>query len=349
MRPWLQLGKRSTARSSTARGFTLVELLVVIAIIGVLIALLLPAVQTAREAARRTQCTNRLKQLGLGLHTYADANSEFPSLSFTPPSNPRDTIHFAFWVELLPFIEQAPLYDAIDLDLHPWIVLAPEHQQLFDNLELKEFTCPSSELPLLADVARHTIAREDPSNTQSTRPQYIALSGGVADSLRAAAPRFDEELNETCCSCCGGSASNGVFSPRGVMAPYDQRSKLASITDGLSQTAVLGEASTFYWNDQGEQEHLSGRPGILLGSAGTSGTRYYHATTVRYEINTTTSGLAGVADNWGSNLPLTSSHPGGVHVALADGSVRFLNEQTELLILKRLATKDDGELTDLDI
>ena len=75
-----------------------------------------------------------------------------------------------------------------------------------------------------------------------------------------------------------------------------------------------------------------------------SGTRYFHATTVRYAINTDSRELPGVAPNWGSNLPLASEHPGGVHVATGDGAVMFLTDETNLVILKRLATKDDGEV-----
>ena len=93
------------------RGFTLVELLVVIAIIGILVALLLPAVQAAREAARRTQCTNNLKQLGLAVHNYENTNKELPPGGLTPTGG---SYGHSWWVRILPYIEQGNVYDKFD-------------------------------------------------------------------------------------------------------------------------------------------------------------------------------------------------------------------------------------------
>src|SRR3712207_3603058 len=106
-------------RVQTRRGFTLIELLVVIAIIGVLIALLLPAVQSAREAARRAQCTNNLKQIGIAIHNYHDANNAVPPIgvfnfnNMPGDSNPNAQ-EFPMIPRVLPFLEQQPLYNAIN-------------------------------------------------------------------------------------------------------------------------------------------------------------------------------------------------------------------------------------------
>jgi hypothetical protein len=174
----------------------------------------------------------------------------------------------------------------------------------------------------------------------STRPQDIALSGAVADRPSDPLPHFEEPENERCCNCCGGNASSGILSRRGMMAP-SAPSKISSVTDGLSHTAILGEASDFYIDANGEPQQIYGRSGILFGLAND---RYFHATTVRYQINTKSSELPGVHFVWGPNLPLVSPHPGGVHVAAGDGAVMFLTEDMELGLLKRLATKDDGDV-----
>ena len=97
------------------RGFTLIELLVVIAIIGILVALLLPAVQQAREAARRTQCINNMKQMGLAMHNYHDTFNGFPNCwSWGAGSGGPTEKQFGAWARILPFFDQAPLYNAIN-------------------------------------------------------------------------------------------------------------------------------------------------------------------------------------------------------------------------------------------
>ncbi len=134
--------KSSRTRCST-RGFTLIELLVVIAIIAILIALLLPAVQQAREAARRTQCRNNMKQMGLALHNYESTFSKFPSAgeftirqgnywrSFTPTST---------FTQMLPYIDQAPLYNQFNMSLHYTNVA----NQVAAKTAIPAFLCPSN-------------------------------------------------------------------------------------------------------------------------------------------------------------------------------------------------------------
>jgi hypothetical protein len=246
--------------------------------IGILVALLLPAVQAAREAARRTQCANNLKQLGLGLHNFASAQGVFPSLTTLKNDHPEaGSYQYSFMVDLLPYIERSSLYDQFDLTNHPWLgdVRAAHNKRVINGLVLPKFTCPSSEFPVLENVERHLKSSEVPGNAMSTRLQYIALSGAVADRPSDPLPHFKEPENERCCDCYGGNASSGIFSRRGMMAP-DAPVKISSVTDGLSHTALLGEASDFYIDANGEPQQIYGRSGILLGLAND---RYFHATT----------------------------------------------------------------------
>src|SRR4051812_46558261 len=123
------------------RGFTLVELLVVIAIIGILVALLLPAVQAAREAGRRTQCANRLKQIGIALHNYHDTFNTFPPgvLALTTSNDPAGNHGWGWGAMLLPFLEQAPLHDQINFEQD---TTTPANLALI-NQTLSAFQCPS--------------------------------------------------------------------------------------------------------------------------------------------------------------------------------------------------------------
>jgi prepilin-type N-terminal cleavage/methylation domain-containing protein len=134
------------------RGFTLVELLVVIAIIGILVALLLPAVQAAREAARRMSCSNNLKQISLGLHNYHDTYKTFPpdAIWYGNPKGTQaasgDQRHFTWITLLLPFIEQAPLHDAIDFrlpGLNQLVSAGSGGPVPLQSVQLEVVTCPS--------------------------------------------------------------------------------------------------------------------------------------------------------------------------------------------------------------
>ncbi|GAA4440085.1 DUF1559 domain-containing protein [Bremerella cremea] len=311
-------------------GFTLVELLVVIAIIGVLIALLLPAVQQAREAARRMQCSNNLKQVGIALHNYHDV------VRTLPPGSLRLTGHGnSFWVHILPHLEAGNVYDKIPAMQWFWLGSTSSSsaatRAAFANFNPVWLNCPSSSLP-------------DTTNQQGTEvaiADYIAIAG--AEGHQTCDPN-----NQDMGLVCGG----GMLVPNIVHGFRDA-------TDGTSNTMVVGESSGRSFNSSGAivDPRNSRSSGFQMGKnyntipkgpdswyiSHIHSRRCYNFTTVVYPIghntyNGTTQG------NDRCNAPLNSEHPGGAQFLFLDGSVHFLPETTQLALLKNLANRDDGNV-----
>ncbi|MBC8874558.1 MAG: DUF1559 domain-containing protein [Planctomycetes bacterium] len=185
-----------------SHGFTLVELLVVIAIIGILVALLLPAVQAAREAARRVQCQNNLHQIGVALHNYHDTNRRFPPGIVWP--------NRTFWSgHLLPFLEQEPMYESLDFG-RPWDV-SPNQDACGSYLTV--FRCPSS--TSTKHITAQGILERVPCN-------YLACTSGTVTRESGPPPLA------------GRPDSDGIFF-------VNSTTRLADIVDGSSTTVAVGE------------------------------------------------------------------------------------------------------------
>jgi prepilin-type N-terminal cleavage/methylation domain-containing protein/prepilin-type processing-associated H-X9-DG protein len=316
-------------------GFTLVELLVVIAIIGILVALLLPAVQAAREAGRRMSCQNNLKQLGLALHNYHDTNKKLPY-----GGRGQGGWGVSWYVGTLPFVEQTALFNKFDHTSanNGWSQTNANNAALANNLIISYMLCPSSDLDALWDAG----------SCQQVMPHYAGIAGALSGS------GFTESRVATGTNCCNANVQGGSVSSGGLLPPAKTLG-LATATDGTSNVMIVGEISSWGRKTDGTRQRIdSGYPhGWMMGIEYNAGTvpgetitsnysRTFNLTTVNYPIGTKLWGPPGIGENQGVNNPLQSNHPGGCNIALADGSVRFVSNTMDMLTLRRLATRDDG-------
>ena len=322
-------------RGSDSRGFTLVELLVVITIIGILIALLLPAVQAAREAARRMQCTNNLKQIGLAVHNYHEALGSFPpggmstGYLYTPPLQWITPHH-----HLLPFIEQKALYDGLNgLELDtPWTGAA-SWPDTVKGRSVSTYLCPSDgkggPLYELTNIPGYA-----PDFTLF-RSNYLAFVSGTRD---------DHVLGEP-------SGQQAVFR-------FKRATRIGHITDGTSNTMCFGEYLTGHSGaDQRSWPFWAGAGCGWIHVANTPNTSApdvlhpYHCESDdnRPELNLpctpgTYGNCSGGCQTSDLSVASRSRHPGGVYVLLCDGAVRFVSETVNAITWRNLGWMDDGQV-----
>jgi prepilin-type N-terminal cleavage/methylation domain-containing protein/prepilin-type processing-associated H-X9-DG protein len=290
-------------------GFTLVELLVVITIIGILIALLLPAVQAAREAARRMQCSNNMKQIGLAIHLYAEKQTRFPPPYLTAYGHGV----FSF---MLPYLEQQNLYNKFKY----MGGTATNEAQSVRYTPVPCYACPSY---AFAPIVMDPVVAE-------ARYVHGALTTyqGVHGVLGTVTTNED--------------ATSWGYLPRNGFFQSQRSRPISEITDGLSHTLAFGE---FVQRDADAGSAYSLPPGNVRGwiIGCNDGLASYVTKVVVYSINKNIDrGNAGaIAYNY---LPFGSDHPGGCNFVLADGSVHFLSENTSLKVYQGLATCNGGEL-----
>jgi prepilin-type N-terminal cleavage/methylation domain-containing protein/prepilin-type processing-associated H-X9-DG protein len=338
--------------SRTRTGFTLIELLVVIAIIAILIGLLLPAVQKVREAAARMQCSNNLKQLSLALHNYHDANGFMPpgGLTDAPPVGTGGGWGSSWVVLVLPYIEQDNLRNRFTFPGGSGWGSGNNPAQA-SNIRIKTINCPSS--PTGDVIAAGD--RPPGSAGDIAANHYVGIAGAVPGLI----PGYNDNrfnTSGTGAGCCSG----GIAAGNGVLRPGTPDVKMTSITDGTSNTIVIGEQNDFLFTANGTRVRWGTgmQHGFMIGwprtqtppNAGNGGdVRHFNMTTVRYQVNQKRNwtdggacGTQGVCQNVGNNIPLNSAHTGGINVGMGDGSVRFLRDSTPLVTLAQLAIRDDG-------
>jgi len=326
-------------------GFTLIELLVVIAIIAILVSLLLPAVQQAREAARRSQCKNNLKQLGLALHNYHDVCSKFPIGARPGIANACTSWRFA----LLPYLDQTALFNLAAASNYQIgiYVAAPTSlsqytthaQQIFRRV-VQTYVCPSSSIPPLYNFAPEEAA----IGAVTQGHHYVGIMGAYPDPVTVPQAREDVVY----------AAMYGHFPTSNGALLNGECKSMRDFTDGTSNTIIVAEQSGNANSNAGVRRMANyhtgwggnttnGTVSSWLKEATPTGIHRYSSgiTSVHHVPNPRTVGTEG-DQPWKANTPLTSFHTGGVHVLLADGSVRFTGDNVHLDTLRRLCVRDDG-------
>ena len=362
------------SRDRTRLGFTLVELLVVIAIIGILIALLLPAVQAAREAARRSQCTNNLKQLGLAIQNYHDVNGRFPICAETTPDNMRWTRNSTQGptggqnTRLLPFIEQQALYNQFNLNFTteeqgwgpaitvngaygPNDTMITQPVGYLGQSVIPGFLCPSVSWPTTYPVTGSAFAATDylvcwgtPTfqNAYGTGPlaPYIPPSPYANGSWNGYFGDNPGWISDDWGGGQSGGSNNGVFGTSNWAARFQD------ITDGSANTIAMMEcprqcsAALYYgWASIWYQGGATKAP---INFPTCNNEKDVTGQLINYS-GWTYSGSFAPWSQVDSANGAKSKHPGGAQVVFCDGSVHFLRETINYETYQRLGSRRDAK------
>ncbi len=346
------------------RGFTLIELLVVIAIVAILISLLLPAVQSAREAARRVQCTNNLKQIALACHNYESAIGSFPmgnvALNVTADGfGAACTLWklYSAFAYILPYMEQGAGYNAYNFQ---WPCLINPNATHGANVTagtqlVSSYLCPSDQRAAAADPTRYAYAVSQASYGMNRG----RIENFITNWINASGVAV--QYGNTC----GYGGGDGMFMPESVV-------KISGVTDGMSNTFLIGEMSRFpneQWSTTWMWANLAGAwqdPTWWSNGYRVTGGAFVLAPP-NTPADTTGNILYACFNNcnyppdWLNNAAIPggpcnslgqwafrSFHPGGVNFAMADGSVRFIKNSVNLNTYRALGTRNLGEVVSSD-
>jgi len=327
----------TTDRPRGRRGFTLVELLVVIAIIGVLVALLLPAIQAARESARRSQCSSNLRQIGIGMTNFETVKKHYPPGEWKPAGVVESGgLAWSAWFQ--PYIEEEAIFDQIDFtkDMRRIPNWQPDLTGPV-NQAIPVYLCPS--------MARHQRVR-DGSRLGDFNGDGSFLEGsgegmGAMDYIGCGGP--------------GNSVRNPLTGApyghnRGVMLRLDsgptcrgsapecssKKISVRMISDGLSYTMIVFESSGRGVEDSNGDKPLGENYSNLVGAWASSS----NTGRVKLQINPPD------PNDWWASPEMLSDHPSGAHVLMCDASVHFLNEEMDPNVYFSLASRDGAEVID---
>ena len=312
------------SRAKTRSAFTLIELLVVIAIIAILIAILVPAVQKVREAAARTQCLNHMKQLGLAIHGFHDARKGFPKAG-------ESSTYLSWHVFVLPFLDQTPLYDQFDLSPGTYNG-NPNGTGPGKNINaltfVAVFQCPSSPVKKMQRGPAHHVVDERANGIDPYTTHYYGVMGPLGTNpTTGVAYRWDNVGAE------GGFGLQGIFlrdDTNTAFAGCEVGVKMAQVTDGTSNTLMVGEIS---WTNE------------LTGTRYRSWVRGCQVNFVCAGAKNVNSGINSPSIALFNDIAFGSMHPGGTHFLLGDGTVRFISQGISLGVYRSLASYDGAEPT----